>query len=59
MAWAEGDVQPRSRTGGKLNGKLLLQDLEHADDTALVSDSMDLLEELFQAMEFSCFEVGL
>ena len=43
----------------KLSRELHLQDLEYADDMALVSDSMDLLEELLQAMEVSCSEMGL
>ena len=36
-----------------------LQHLEYADDMALISDSMNLLEELMQAMEVSCSEMGL
>ena len=38
----------------KMSSELILQDLEYADDMALISDSMDLLEELMQAMEVSC-----
>ena len=43
----------------KMSSELILQDLEYADDMALISDSMDLLEELMQAMEVSCSEMGL
>ena len=35
----------------KMSSELSLQHLEYADDMALISDSMDLLEELMQAME--------
>ena len=43
----------------KMSSELILQDLENANDMALISDSMDLLEELMQAMEVSCSEMGL
>ena len=43
----------------KMSSELSLQHLEYADDMALISDSMDLLEELMQAMEVSCSEMGL
>ena len=43
----------------KMSSELILQDLEYVDDMALFSDSMDLLEELMQAMEVSCSEMGL
>ena len=36
-----------------------MYDLEYADDLALISDSMDILKEVLQAMEVSCFEMGL
>ena len=42
-----------------LSRELPLQDLEYADNMALVSDSMDLLKVLMQAMEISCSEMGL
>ena len=43
----------------KMSCELILQDLEYADDMALFSDSMDLLEELMLAMEVSCSEMVL
>ena len=43
----------------KMSSELILQNLEYADDITLFSDSMDLLEELMQAMEVSCSEMGL
>ena len=43
----------------KMSSELSLQHLEYADDMALISDSMDLLEELMQAMEVSCSVMGL
>ena len=42
-----------------MDGELALHDLEYADDVALVSESMDLLEELLRAVEVSCYETGL
>ena len=42
-----------------MSRELALQDLEYADDMALISDSRGLLEELIQAMEVSCSEMGL
>ena len=41
----------------KMSSELSLQDLEYAESMALISDSMDLLEELMQAMEISCSEM--
>ena len=43
----------------KMSSELSLQDLDYADDMALISDSMDLLEELMQIMKVSCSEMGL
>ena len=43
----------------KMCSELSLQHLEYADDMALISDSMNLLEELMQAMEVSCSEMAL
>ena len=63
--WGEGAVQLYSQEAElvgsrkKMSNELSLQDLEYADDMALISDSMDLLEELMQAMEVSCSEMGL
>ena len=34
-------------------------ELEYADNVALISDSMDALEEVMQAMEIGCSEMGL
>ena len=42
-----------------MSRELLLHDLEYADDMALISDSMDMLEEVLRAMEVSCSEMGL
>ena len=39
--------------------ELPLHDLEYADDVALISDSMYALEEVIQAMEIGCSEMGL
>ena len=43
----------------KMSRELSLYDLEHADDMALISDWMDMLEEVFRAMEVSCSEMVL
>lgn len=56
--WAEGDVQPRHKTGRESaeveqRAVLPLQDLDYADDMALISDLMNLVEEV------SCSEMGL
>ena len=39
--------------------ELSLYDLEYPDNMALISDSMDLLEEVMQAMEIGCAEMTL
>ena len=39
--------------------QLLLQDLEYADDMALISDLMDGLEGFLQTLHSSCTEMGL
>ena len=43
----------------KMSRELPLHDLEYADDMALISDSMDMLEKVLRAMEVSCSEMGL
>ena len=43
----------------KCRSRLLLQDLEYADDMALVADSMDGLEHLLQTLDACCAEMGL
>ena len=43
----------------KMHGELPLHDLEYADDVALISDSMDALEEVMQALEIGCSEMEL
>ena len=42
-----------------MSSELSLQHLEYGDDMALISDSMDLLEELMKGMEVSCSEMEL
>ena len=42
-----------------MSSELSLQNLEYGDDMALISDSMDLLEELMKGMEVSCSEMDL
>ena len=42
-----------------MRGSVLIQDLEYADDMALVSDSMDTLEEVLQSLNSVCSGVGL
>ena len=43
----------------KMRGSVLIQDLEYADDMALVSNSMDALEEVLRSLDFVCSGVGL
>ena len=43
----------------KMSRELPLHNFEQADDMALISDSMDMLEEVLRAMEVSCSEMGL
>ena len=43
----------------KMRGSVLIQDLEYADDMALVSDSMDTLEEVLSSLDSVCSGVGL
>ena len=38
---------------------MLIQDLEYADVMVLVSDSMDILEELLKALDATCSGMGL
>ena len=42
-----------------MKGSVLIQDLEYADDMALVSDSMDALEEVLRSLDAVCSGVGL
>ena len=42
-----------------ISSQLPIQGLEYADDMALISDSMELLEKLMQAMETSSSAMGL
>ena len=42
-----------------MRGSVLIQDLEYADDMALVSDSMDALEEVLRSLDAVCSGVGL
>ena len=42
-----------------MSSDVLIQDLEYADDMALVSDSMDALEELLRALSALCTGMGL
>ena len=43
----------------KMSGSTLIQDLEYADDMALVSDSMDALEEILKCLDGACSNLGL
>ena len=43
----------------KMNGCVMIQDLEYADDMLLISDNMDELEMMLQDMNESCSEMGL
>ena len=36
-----------------------IQDLEHADDMTLVSDSIDVLEEVLKTLHTTCSGIGL
>ena len=42
-----------------MGDQLFLQDLEYADDMALVADSMDGLERFLKILDVSCTEMGL
>ena len=42
-----------------MSRELPLYDLEYADDMSLISNLMDMLEEVLRAMEVSCSEMGL
>ena len=42
-----------------MRSSVLVQDLEYADDRALVSDSMDALEEVLRALDAVCSGLGL
>ena len=42
-----------------MRGSVLIQDLEYADDMALVSDPMDTLEEVLRSLDSVCSGVGL
>ena len=42
-----------------MRGSTLIQDLEYADDMALVSDSMDALEEVLRSLDAVCSGIGL
>ena len=42
-----------------MSGELSLHVFEYADDMALISDVMDMLEEVLRTMEVSCSEMGL
>ena len=43
----------------KMRRRVNIRDLEYADDMALVSDSMDALEETLRALDVSCSGMGL
>ena len=57
MLYNLGDELVGSRK--KMRGSIFLQDLEYADDMALVSDSMDALEEVLRSLIAVCSGVGL
>ena len=43
----------------KMRREVSIKDLEYVDDMALVSDSMDALEEILRALDATCSEMGL
>jgi len=43
----------------KMREEVSIQDLEYADDMTLVSDSMDVLEELLRILHTTCLGMGL
>ena len=57
MLYNLGDELVESRK--KMRGSIFLQDLEYADDMALVSDSMGALEEVLRSLSAVCSGVGL
>ena len=57
MLYNLGDELVGSRK--KMRGSIFLQVLEYADDMALVSDSMDALEEVLRSLSAVCSGVGL
>ena len=42
-----------------MRGGVLIQDLEYADDMALISNSMDALEKVLRSLDAVCSSVGL
>ena len=42
-----------------MRSSVLIQDVEYADDTAFVNDSMDALEEVLRTLDAVCSGVGL
>ena len=57
MLYNLDDVLVGSRR--KMRGSVLIQDLEYADDMALVSDSMGTLEDVLRSLDSACSGVGL
>ena len=43
----------------KMRREVIIRDLEYADDMALVSNSMDTLEEILRTLDASCLGMGL
>ena len=42
-----------------MRGSVMIKDLEYVDDMAVVSDSMDALEEVLCSLEVVCLGFGL
>ena len=57
MLYNLGDELVGSRR--KMRSSVLIQDLEYGDDMALVSDSMDALEEVLRGLDAVCSGMGL
>ena len=43
----------------KMREEVSIQDLEYADDTTLVSDFLDVLEEVLRTLHTTCSRMGL